>query len=99
MERLRALALAQRIVVVVALAGVLRAIGLWWVGRTYPPGGWFSYAPLTEAPYLDHGIGRPTGHALVWVVLIVLWAVLSIWLLGLGRDRQSPETPGPTVEG
>jgi hypothetical protein len=90
MERLRSLGLAQRIVVVVALAGVFRTVGVWWAATMYPAGGWFNYAPLSESPYLAEA-GRPTGPALVWLVLIVLWAVLSVWLLGLGRGRQPPE--------
>ena len=95
MRRLASLNLAQRIVAVVALAGLLRAIGDYAVTQLPSEGGWFGYAPLTEAVFPDTGFFQGGWRAfvatLIWVVLIAAWAAVSLWLLGLpygpyGRD-------------
>ncbi len=95
MKRVGRLTLAQRIVLVVALAAALRLVGLYIVtgGANNPGGGWFGYAPATESLLLRPvGTGSP-GSLIVWLVLIALWAVVSVWLLGVGgtQDRESPK--------
>ena len=93
MRRAASLNLAQRIVAVVALAGLLRVVGSYVVTQLKRPieEGWTSYAPLTVEvidPGLPYGGWRTVAATLVWIVLITAWAVSSIWLLGLpyGRD-------------
>jgi hypothetical protein len=88
---LRRLNLGQRIVLVVALGAVLRTVGSYTVNRRAANGDWFSYMPLTEAPYvpaLDPG-WHPIPAALLWIALILVWALASVWLLG--RSRRSSE--------
>ena len=86
MRRLEVLNLGQRIVLVVALAAVLRTVGGYTIHRREWPGG----ALLESAPLglYAHG-GDPGWHpilaALIWIALIVVWAVGSVWLLGLPR--------------
>lgn len=84
--RPRDLNFGQRVVAIVSLAAVLRVTGAYIIGRNTLEGGWFSYAPLSsEVPYFS--TGRSFGTTLVWVFLIVVWAVASIWLLGLPYTR------------
>jgi hypothetical protein len=75
----RDLGLGQRIVVIVALAGVFRLIGEQIVARVVDNSGWFGYAPLIALPSSEPS-WAPT---VVGVVLVVVWAAVSIWLLGL----------------
>ena len=66
--------LAQRVVVAVALAGVLALAGTYIVddGFTARGGGWFSYAPgSNEVFFLDAGLD-PFPRLLVWAGLIVV---------------------------
>jgi len=90
-RRLVRLNLAQRIVAVVALAGLLRTVGNYVVTQLTSPGsGWFGYAPLTEGPFPDgfpRGGWREVAMTLVWLVLIAVWAAVSMWLLGLPHAR------------
>lgn len=93
MRRLTALNLAQRIVLVIALAAVLRVVWVYLTDRS-SDGGWFGYSPLTEATF-----GRTSpdlGPALLAVAFIAVWASASVWLLGRpypGRAGQ-PRDPG-----
>lgn len=94
MRRAASLNLGQRIVAVVALAGLLRAIGGDVVTQLRRPieEGWFSYAPLSEEVFdpggFPYGGWRSLAATLVWIVLVAVWGAISIWLLGLpyGRD-------------
>lgn len=88
MRRLARLNLAQRIVAVIALAGLLRTIGNL---LTSPEAGWFSYAPLTAAVPDDFPRGgwRAVAMTLVWLALITLWGAISIWLLRLPSTRDA----------
>ena len=45
MNRVGQLGLAQRIVLVVALAGALRIVARWLLIERGPSGGWFGYPP------------------------------------------------------
>lgn len=73
---------AQRIVVVIALGLALGVVGSYLVnlGNTVRVG-WYANAPLSQAVY-----PRGTGLAgwlclIIWLVLIGLWAVVSVRLL------------------
>ena len=87
MSRLSSLNLGQRIVLIVALGGVLRAVGVYILVRHVPAGGWFNYTPLT-ATGLGRGLYSPLASMLVVVALTTVWAGASVWLLG---SRHSPE--------
>ncbi len=99
MRRLVRLDIAQRIVAVVALAGLLRTLGAYVVDQIRGPldGGWFAYAPLTDARFLDrrlpYGSWRTVVVTLVWLALIAAWAAVSIWLLGLPHARDTDAGP------
>jgi hypothetical protein len=84
--RLRHLNLSQRIVVVVALAGILRVLGSYVLLRFVLDDageGFFGYVPLTRAsPANTSSIPEVT----VWLVTIAVWACASLWLLGLPRQ-------------
>ncbi len=95
MRRLASLNLGQRIVAVVALAGLLRTIGAYVVTQLRRPidDGWFNYAPLGAEFIPDSGF--PTGGwrtalaTVVWIVLIAAGGAISIWLLGLPYRRDT----------
>ena len=80
--RPRDLNVGQRVVAIISLAGFLRVVGAYFVGRNTAEGGWFSYAPLSSE-VRSLSTGRSFGTTLVWIFLIVVWGVASIWLLGL----------------
>ena len=85
MRRIKALNLGQRIVVIVALAGFLRMVGSYTINLLAPGDGWFAYVPSSPETYMPpetHG-----WHPLLWAALVVVWALASVWLLGLSRHR------------
>ena len=93
-DRLQRLNLAQRIVVVVALAGMLRAVAGYVVAEfvEHPAAGWVAYSPLTaDVPSAGP---RPFLATLVWLAATALWGAASVWLLGLpsGRATHDPGT-------
>jgi hypothetical protein len=99
MRRLARLNLAQRIVVVVALAALLRAFRDWLVIQlTSPEAGWFEYAPLSAEVFpngsFPRGGWRGIAMALVWIVLTALWAAISIWLFGLASTPEDDAGSG-----
>jgi heme/copper-type cytochrome/quinol oxidase subunit 1 len=75
---LNRLNLAQRIVIVVALAAVLDLAGDWItsIGRGPAAFGWVAYAPLSSAT--SGGGPNFQWRFLVWILLAVVWAVLSV---------------------
>lgn len=83
MLRLRSLNFGQRIVLVVALAGVVRTAGIYAV-QSRLDGGWSAYAPISRESY--HPVSAsgwdPFPAALLWIALIAIWAAASVWLLG-----------------
>ncbi len=86
------LSLAQRIVVVVALALAFGVLGNYLdsLGNTGVTG-WTGYAPLTRSGFLP-GTGPPGWlYLLIWLVLIGLWAVAAARVL-----RPAPEEPPAT---
>ncbi len=100
MRRLKALNLGQRIVLVIALAAALGTVGTYTVnGRG--GGGWFAYVPLTERAYHPMGDSgwHPVAAALLWLFLVAVWALVSVWLLGApprdaGRASAEGGPPG-----
>ena len=87
LRRLRLLSLFQRIVIVIALAGVLWLFGD-WVTTLGSPNGWVAYAPLSNA--VNHPPGIPYGlRILIWIGLVMVWGIKSVWLLG----SEPPENP------
>ena len=80
---------AQRIVVVIALGVAFGAVGSYLVslGNTVR-GGWYAYAPLTQAVYPPRTGLAGWLRLIIWLVLIGLWAVLSVRLL-----RPSSQAP------
>ena len=75
------LGLAQRIVIVIALAFTLAAVGIYFTSLGGLPAqfGWFGYAPLTRR------VAGPDLTAweqlLVWIGLIGAWTAGSVLLL------------------
>jgi hypothetical protein len=85
------LGLAQRIVVVVALAAVLVALGEFVQSSAAGGGaqfGWFGYAPLVPAQDLGEGLSNWEAF-LLWLGLIALWTVASVFVL----RRSDSENP------
>jgi hypothetical protein len=81
----------QRIVLVIAWAGILRAAGSYVVGPSGPfADQWFAYAPNTQAAFVPPGL-ESFGSALVWMALTVVWAAVSVWLLKRGPRPPSVE--------
>ncbi len=77
--------MAQRVVLVVALAGLLAFTGSYIVsdGFSQQGGGWFAYAPNTNRVFYPRGGLAAFAALLVWVALLIVWAVASLWLFGL----------------
>lgn len=83
-RRAPSLSLAQRIVLVVALAAALDVIALYLttIGAGTPADfGWFGYAPLTNSSPLDSGGPPAWARLLIWLALIAVWVVGSLRLL------------------
>lgn len=75
---------AQMIVVVIALGVAFGVVGSYLVslGITVR-GGWYAYAPLTQAVYPPR-TGLPGWlRLIIWLVLIGLWAALCTTAAGL----------------
>jgi hypothetical protein len=71
---------AQRVVIVVGLAFALYVSGQWLTSLgTTVNYGWVAYAPLSKQ--LAPGGIRPWVQFLIWLVLIGVWAVVSLTLL------------------
>ena len=81
----------QRILVIIALALALAAVGEYLMTRgTAARFGWYAYAPLSQ-PAFSSGPGAGESswlHLLIWLVLIAVWAAISVRIL-----RPSPEQP------
>jgi heme/copper-type cytochrome/quinol oxidase subunit 1 len=73
---------AQRIVVVIALGMAFGTVGSYLVnlGNTVRAG-WYAYAPLTQAVYPPRTGLAGWLRLIIWLVLIGLWAVVSVRLL------------------
>lgn len=89
MRRLRRLAFAQRVVVIIALAGMLRVIAGYIVASVESDSGWFGYAPLSRATYPS----TPSWPYALSFALIAFWAAVSVWLLGLPYENNDGRSP------
>jgi len=85
---------SQRIVVVIALGLVLETVGSYVVNLgSGLASGWYAYSPFTAG-----GFAPSTGlhgwlRLIIWLVLIGVWALGSIWVLRpSSRDASSPES-------
>ncbi len=86
MRSVKVLALGQRIVLVLALAGILSTIGSYSVSG---PGPWSFFAPLAQGAYVVEASGwERLADAVVWIDLIVLWGIVSAWLLGPSPEQK-----------
>ncbi len=80
----------QRIVVVIALGMAFGAAGIYLVtlGNT-AGGGWYAYAPLSQAVYPTRtGLARWL-HLIIWLALIGLWALVSVRVLRLSPKESA----------
>jgi hypothetical protein len=84
----RSLRLAQRIVLVIALALALGVLGRYLVTLQRPSEfGWFAYAPLNSTISAPHPPGlHPWARLLIWLGLIAVWALASLLLLRPARQ-------------
>ncbi len=80
MNNLDRLALRQRVVVVIALGAVALVVGLWVTALNQP--GWFGYAPGTLYRVQGPSGTNVTAVALAWLALVVVWAAVSVAVLG-----------------
>jgi hypothetical protein len=79
----------QKIVVVVALGMAFGAVGAYIasLGNTFA-GGWYAYAPLTSGGLYPEQSGMHGWlRLLIWLVLIGLWALLSVLILRASREQ------------
>lgn len=82
--------MGQRVVIVVGLGAVLLLAGLWWyAGEVWPGAGWSRFDLSTTDDYFVV-VHRRWYHLGVPVGLVVLWAVVSVWLLGPSRPDRAP---------
>ena len=93
--RTRRLNLAQRIVVIIAVGAAFIVVGD-AITTPQDPTGWTGYAPLESGGVFCCGsFGRSVWHdAALWLVLIVLWSVLSLFLLRGSRRRDRDAASG-----
>jgi len=90
-KQLRRLNLGQRIVIVVALAGILKYVGDWLTSLGSFVTGWTGYAPLRPP-----GLTYPE-RILIWIGLVVVWGLASVWVLHSDRHElaKPSRAPGP----
>ena len=94
MSVLRRTTIPQRVVLVVSLGLLLLSGWSWWYfGEVAQPNsGWFAYAPQQETDTYWYAVTeRRLEFLIVPVVLVLLWAAVSIWLLGLRDDADAVE--------
>jgi hypothetical protein len=72
---------SQRVVVVIAFGLGLGTLGSYLVNiGSEVVSGWYAYSPLTSATIAPHtGLHRSI-RLLIWLVLIGIWALGSIWV-------------------
>jgi hypothetical protein len=82
--------LGPRVVVVVALAFAAGFLGHYLVhlgdSGEY---GWFAYAPLNSQASIAHTGFEPWQKLLIWLGLIAVWALVSVWVLRSREPRGS----------
>jgi hypothetical protein len=94
MARARSWWTVQRVVLVVALAVALAFLGRYLVTLGRPREiGWYAYAPLNSAVSPPLQGMQPWQQLLIWLGLVGVWALSSLWLL---RPRQAAHSAGRT---
>ena len=85
---MRRVSVAQRTVVVIAWAFLLR---VFWDYLFLPgpagSGGWFGYVPLTGRAYAPYARGA-AATAVTWAVATLVWAAVAMWLFGAATPRR-----------
>ena len=86
MKRIDDLNLAQRLVLVAASGLVIHVLVLWLVAPDTPSGGWFGYAPATQALFRSPNRRFSTAvTAFVLILGIAAWTAISLRLLAKRR--------------
>jgi hypothetical protein len=86
----------QRIVITIGLGLGMYVFGGWITTRGGPGSGWVAYAPLSNTLGPSDAIGglHPWVRLLIWLALIAVWVMASVWLL---RSSSDAGNSGPTV--
>jgi heme/copper-type cytochrome/quinol oxidase subunit 1 len=80
----------QRIVAVIALGMAFGAAGIYLVNLgNAAGGGWYAYAPLSQAVYPPHTGLAGWLRLIIWLALIGLWALVSVRVLRPSREASS----------
>lgn len=82
---MRSLNLAQRVVLVVALGGVLYFLGSYLTGGAQLATGWTGYAPLRSAAVLSRAGLNGAASLVLWLLLVGVWAAASLAILRTRR--------------
>lgn len=92
---MRRLNLPQRVVLVAAIGAGMGFFGL-WLTTPGPFTGWTGYAPVTStAIYGDAGAGlHQWVRLLIWLGLVGVWALVSLWLLRRRPGSGDGAVPG-----
>jgi hypothetical protein len=91
MRRIDGLSKAQRVVLVIALGLALGALGSYLA--SFGSGaavGWIGYAPLTSGFYPGARL-HPWVPLVVWLVLIGIWAVVSVRVMRPSSDNAASD--------
>jgi DMSO/TMAO reductase YedYZ heme-binding membrane subunit len=81
--------LAQRLAVLVAIGVVLHVSSQVVLFEEPMTGGWFGYAPESEAVHVPGGRGArfsPLVQLLVITAHVAVWAVAAVWILADRND-------------
>src|ERR1700722_16371338 len=77
----------QRIVITIGLGLGLYVFGGWITTRGSSGFGWVAYAPLSNTAQSDPIGGlHPWIRLLIWLALILIWVMASVWLLRSSSD-------------
>ena len=99
MKYLDRLGLAQRIILVVASALLLGTVGVYvsTLGTPTANFGWFGYAPLSGGIHVVSDGPDLTAwqQLLVWIGLILVWAVGSVVVLKPRPNQENDQEPPP----
>ena len=91
MKRLDRLNLGQRIIIVIALGGLMYWLGIWISTLSKPAAfGWVAYAPLSGSTFPPIGGLTPRWTLLMWAGLTLAWAGLSLAVLRSPKDSRPP---------
>lgn len=80
----------QRLVIVVGLSATLYVLGQWLMSiGSNLNFGWVAYAPLSKE-FAPEGL-HPWVRLVIWLVLIIIWALVSATLLRSDTPRESDQ--------